>query len=260
VRNALASFLKEELLARQAARVPDELRNAPPETIKLDTLISAIGEKVRAADPDNLYSRLARCPLPIYVTTARDNLLRDALRAEGKVPRSLVTRWKKLDGIPLERFYAEPGFTPSVKEPVVLHVFGNLEFPDTLVVSQDDYFDFLVGLTQRQGHSDAPGLPLFLSSQLASSSLVFLGFRVDDWDFRILYRTIRLNEGFQNRGDGDLTRVAVQIDPEEGASIEPYGARRYLEEFFRKTTDTAIVWGSAEAFVAELTRRLAGGV
>ncbi len=260
VRNALANFLKEELFARQAARVPDEMRNAPPETVKLDALISALGEKVRIADPDNLYARLARCPLPIYVTTARDNLLRDALRAEGKVPRSLIARWKKFDGIPPERFYAEPGFAPTVKEPVVLHVFGNLEFPDTLVVSQDDYFDFLVGLTQRHAHTEAPGLPLFLSSQLASSSLLFLGFRVDDWDFRILYRTIRLNDGFQSRGDGDLTRVAVQIDPEEGASIEPYGARRYLEEFFRKTTETAIVWGSTEAFVAELTRRLAGGV
>jgi hypothetical protein len=56
--------------------------------------------------------------------------------------------------------------------------------------------------------------------------------------------------------DADLTRVAVQIDPEEGASIEPYGARRYLEEFFRRTTETSIVWGSTEAFVAELARQL----
>lgn len=263
VRNELARFLKEELLARQAARLPDELRNAPPDSVKLDTLITALGEKVRATDPDNLYSRLARCPFPIYVTTARDNLLRDALRAQGKAPRSLIARWKKFDAIPPARFYAEPGFTPSVKEPVVLHVFGNLEFPDTLVVSQDDYFDFLVGLTQRQANTDAPGLPHFLSSQISSSGLLFLGFRVDDWDFRILYRTIRLHEGMQSRtdgSDGDLTRVAVQIDPEEGASIEPSGARRYLEEFFRKTTETAIVWGSTEAFVAELTRRLAGGV
>jgi hypothetical protein len=261
-RSALAAFLKGELLHRQAARLPDELRNAPPDSVKLDTLITLLGEKVRAADPDNLHSRLARCPFPIYVTTGRDNLLRDALRAEGKVPRSLIARWKRFDNVAPERFYAEPGYSPTVKEPVILHMFGNLEQPDTLVVSQDDYFDFLVGITQRQANTDAPGLPHFLSSQIASSGLLFLGFKVDDWDFRILYRTIRLHEGMQNRGadeDFDFTRVAVQIDPEEGASIEPSGARLYFERFFQKTTDTAIVWGSADAFIAELSRRLAGG-
>jgi hypothetical protein len=259
-RKALADFLKTELLQRQAARVPEELRRDPA-TVKLDDLVSAIGARLRADDPDNPHARLARCPFPIYVTTGRDNLLRDALREAGKHPRSLIARWRRFEGIPAERFYGEPGFSPSVREPVVLHVFGNLELPETLVVSQDDYFDFLVGITQRQANTDAPGLPHFLSSQLSSSGLLFLGFQVDDWDFRILYRTIRLHEGMQNRlddDDADLTRVAVQIDPEEGASIEPYGARRYLEEFFRRTTETSIVWGSTDAFVAELARQLGG--
>lgn len=258
-RKALADFLKGELLERQAARIPEALRTQPPDALKLDQLVSAIGERLRADDAHTLHARLARCPFPIYVTTGRDNLLRDALAAHGKRPRSLIARWKRFDAVPPERFYGEPGFTPTVQEPVVLHVFGNLELPETLVVSQDDYFDFLVGITQRQANTDAPGLPHFLSSQLASSGLLFLGFQVDDWDFRILYRTIRLHEGMQSRFDGDeadLTRVAVQIDPEEGASIEPYGARRYLEEFFRKTTETAIVWGSTDAFVAELVRQL----
>jgi hypothetical protein len=257
-RKALADFLKAELVARQAARVPEALR-AQGEAAKLDDLVSAIGKRLRDEDPGNLHARLARCPFPIYVTTARDNLLRDALLAADKRPRSLIARWRRFDGIAPERFYGEPGFTPSVREPVVLHVFGNLELPETLVVSQDDYFDFLVGITQRQANTDAPGLPHFLSSQLASSGLLFLGFQVDDWDFRVLYRTIRLHEGMQSRldeDDADLTRVAVQIDPEEGASIEPHGARRYLEEFFRRTTETSIVWGSTEAFVAELARQL----
>jgi hypothetical protein len=261
-RKALADFLKHELFERQAARLPPGLRDQQPESLKLDLLVSAAGATLRAADPNTVHGRLARCPFPIYVTTGRDNLLRDALLAAGRRPRSLIARWKRFDAIPPERFYGEPGFSPTVQEPVVLHVFGNLELPETLVVSQDDYFDFLVGITQRQANTDAPGLPHFLSSQLASSGLLFLGFQVDDWDFRILYRTIRLHEGMQSRGDDDdtdLTRVAVQIDPEEGASLEPYGARRYLEEFFRKTTETAIVWGSTEGFVAELERQLGAG-
>jgi hypothetical protein len=261
-RDALADFLKEQLLKRQAARVPPEMRDQPLSALRLDRLVSAIGERMRAADPNTLHAQLARCPFPVYVTTGRDNLLRDALLAEGKQPRSLIARWRRFKGIPAERFYGEPGFTPTIREPVVLHVFGNLELPETLVVSQDDYFDFLIGITQRQANTDEPGLPHFLSSQLASSGLLFLGFQVDDWDFRVLYRTIRLHEGMQSRVDDedvDLTRVAVQIDPEEGASLEPHGARHYLTEFFRKTTETSIVWGSTETFVAELARRLGAG-
>lgn len=259
-RDLLARFLKQELLRRHGARFPDDVRKAPLDSLKLDRLISTLGERIRADNPDNTVSRLARCPFPIYVTTARDNLLRDALAAAGKQPRSLIARWRRFDSVPRERFYAEPGYRPSVKEPVVLHLFGNLEHPETLVVSQDDYFDFLVGITQRQANTDAPGLPHFIASQIASSGLLFLGFQVDDWDFRILYRTIRLHEGMQNRidDDSDLTRVAVQLDPEEGPSLDPSGARRYLHEFFRKTTETTIVWGSADAFVAELSRRLGG--
>jgi hypothetical protein len=265
VRNELATFLKGYLLDRKSAVVPDALKQMPLADLKVDTLISALGEKARAASASELHARLAACPFPIYVTTSRDNLLRDALLAAGKKPRSLIARWRRFEKLQQQmpgRFDVERGFTPTAQEPVVLHIFGNLDLPETLVVSQDDYFDFLVGITQRQGSTEAPGLPHFLSSQLSSSGLLFLGFSVDDWEFRILYRTIRLLEGMQARaadgeeGVSDLTRVAVQINPEEGYSLQPYGARRYLKEFFHRTTETAIFWGSVDDFVGALADRL----
>jgi hypothetical protein len=43
----------------------------------------------------------------------------------------------------------------------------------------------------------------------------------------------------------------VQIDPEEGRTLEPEGARRYLETYF-KDADISIYWGSVEDFVIEL--------
>jgi hypothetical protein len=53
--------------------------------------------------------------------------------------------------------------------------------------------------------------------------------------------------------------VAAQIDPEEGRLLEPEGARRYLETYF-KDADISIYWGSPEEFVRELCRRRKGGV
>lgn len=77
---------------------------------------------------------------------------------------------------------------------------------------------------------------------------MFLGFRLDEWDFRVLYRSIMSQEGDRR---GEHTHVAVQIDPEEGRSIEPERARRYLESYFQGANIT-IYWGSTENFIKEL--------
>ena len=41
-------------------------------------------------------------------------------------------------------------FRPSVEQPLVFHVFGVLGWPDTLVVTEDDYFKFLIGVTSQR--------------------------------------------------------------------------------------------------------------
>ena len=77
---------------------------------------------------------------------------------------------------------------------------------------------------------------------------MFLGFRLDEWDFRVLFRSIVNQEGDRR---GEHTHVAVQIDPEEGRTMEPERARRYLERYFQSSNIT-IYWGSTESFIKEL--------
>jgi hypothetical protein len=48
--------------------------------------------------------------------------------------------------------------------------------------------------------------------------------------------------------------VAVQIDPEEGGSIDPLRARQYLERYFQDE-NVNIYWGSTEEFLRELWTR-----
>ena len=43
----------------------------------------------------------------------------------------------------------------------------------------------------------------------------------------------------------------MQIDPEEGRTIEPDRARSYLEKYFQGSNIT-IYWGSTESFIKEL--------
>ena len=91
---------------------------------------------------------------------------------------------------------------------------------------------------------------------LADTGLLFMGFQMDDWDFRVLFRSIMSQEG-RGRRSG-YVHVAAQINPEEGRILEPERARRYLERYFHHA-DISIYWGSTEDFVQEIQHRWAGG-
>jgi hypothetical protein len=47
------------------------------------------------------------------------------------------------------------------------------------------------------------------------------------------------------------SHVAAQIDPEEGQTIDPERARRYLERYFGGDK-VSIFWGSVDDFAARL--------
>ena len=90
---------------------------------------------------------------------------------------------------------------------------------------------------------------------LADTALLFLGFKLDEWSFRVLFRSIMNQEGGGRRAR--YAHVAAQIDPEEGRILEPERARRYLETYFQGSR-MSIYWGSVEDFVTELMRRPSG--
>jgi hypothetical protein len=88
---------------------------------------------------------------------------------------------------------------------------------------------------------------------LGGSLLLFLGFRLDEWDFRVLFRTI-LAQGGKRKLSERLKHVAVQLDPEEGRHADPEKARHYLQEYFQMA-HIHIYWGGVEDFLAELRDR-----
>jgi hypothetical protein len=104
-------------------------------------------------------------------------------------------------------------------------------------------------------------MPKVVRGSLTESSLLFLGFRLDDWTFRVLFRLIMTLEG-----SGDLrqySHVGVQVNPDEHSLGDVERARKYLESYFgsrrsagRSEPSIDIYWGSATDFLKELRRRL----
>jgi CHAT domain/SIR2-like domain len=241
IRDELAQSMRDELLRQHRERVPDLADGAP-----LDELIKAVGAAWRARDVAEPHRVLAAQPFPIYITTNPDSLLEAALEEAGKAPRVALCPWNDY----VERLQEAYDEAPSAQRPLVYHLFGRLEEPDSLVLTEDDYFNYLIGVT-----SNKDLIPDSVRRALADTALLFLGFRMDDWNFRVLFRSFMSQEG---RGRSrKYTHVAAQIDPEQGRIMEPERARRYLENYFQGAA-ISIYWGNAEDFVRELAEKLAG--
>ena len=248
-RDELDVYLRQAIRAQYGSNQPAELHdNKAP----LDKFIEALWDKRWENEPIEPHKVLAQLPVPIFITTNVDNLLAKTLSEAGKEPQTVICPWneyvEQLDSI----YDKEPGYCPTPQRPLVYHLFGCLTVPDSIVLTEDDYLDYLIGVT-----SNKDLIPSEVRRSLADTALLFLGFQMDDWNFRVLFRSIVAQQGGGRRSR--YAHIAVQIDPEEGRILEPERARRYLENYFAKGADISIYWGSADDFLRELHNRLNDG-
>ena len=126
--------------------------------------------------PDELHGVLADLPLPVYITTNYDDLMVRALKSRGKTPNQEICRWNKCL---MQRKPTSSDFDPTPEKPLVFHLHGFCEIPESLVLTDDDYLDFLVAISMEQNL-----LPPRIQEAFTSTSLLFLGYRIADWDFK----------------------------------------------------------------------------
>jgi hypothetical protein len=170
----------------------------------------------------------------------------DSSGAGFKNPQIVVCPWNELLRQKPSVLEKDVSYSPNPDQPLVYHYFGRLDVEDSLVLAEDDYFDFLIGLEENTVNSAITGA-------LTNSSLLFLGFQMEDWNFRVLLRYILSLQG------GDLRKkhvhIAVQINPEEGRILDTGGAYSYLSKYFTQGANISVYWGSTEEFIAELQRQ-----
>ncbi|MEU9687395.1 CHAT domain-containing protein [Amycolatopsis japonica] len=248
----LSEFLMSELLERvETATGDDPFFRLPPRLLEGDDpvpVVLEVGRRMRARDPDDPYTVAASLNAPIFVTTGWTDLLQDALREQGKQPRTMCypwyrsSTWEDIDG---ERLGAWPD--PEVGKPWVCHLFGRLNEPDSLVLTEDDYFAWLTAwIGKRNLLPESLGE---LSKALSVRSLLFVGYQLREWDFQVLFQGI---QSFGGQGVLDDTlNIGVQLMPEVDV-IEPEAAQRYLESALKQVN---IFWSDTRTFMKELHNR-----
>src|ERR1700726_644269 len=129
-----------------------------------------IAKAIRAAappdfsDPDEPHAVLAGLKLPVYITTNYDDFMTGALRAQGKDPRLELCRWNDYVRKYVKSPLAKGRYDPSDTKPVVFHLHGHVDTPQSLVLTEDDYFDLLAQIGERRSP-----IPLRIQRSLAGA-------------------------------------------------------------------------------------------
>lgn len=198
---------------------------------------------------DDPHSVLADLKLPIYITTNYDNFMEQALESRKVAPEREFCRWNSFPQLKAKKSILDSTYKPTAARPLVYHLHGYFDTPQSMVLTEGDYLDFLIGLSQNPQF-----FPSEILTALAGTSLLFVGYSLADWDFRVLFRGL-----FRSLGaDLGYSHIAVQLPPEglTGEGIEL--AQSYLDQYFRNIPKIKVrmYWGNARAFLAELRRRL----
>ena len=148
--------------------------------------------------PDVPLGVLADLPLPVYMTTNYDDIMMLALKSRRRDPKRELCHWNQ--DLKDEPSIFHSGFKPSPANPVVFHLHGHHELTESLVLTEDDYLDFLVNNSR-----DEEILPHWIQRALGGTSLLFMGYRLADWSFRVLFR------GFVTSRERSLGRMSITV-------------------------------------------------
>lgn len=232
---------------RKRAQLPANLGgpNAP-----VQKMLEAARQGLVEKDDFEPYKILAQIPARVFITANTDELLEMALREAGKNPTTMVCPWREFSED------ADPGlydndYEPTDEQPLVYHLFGLLSQPESLVLTEDDTFRYLIGITRHMKN-----IPSQVGRALADSALLFLGFQAEEWNFRVVMQSLLAKEG--NNLLRRHAHIAAQIEPDEARLLDPGRARRYIETYFGRSSDIeiSIFWGTAREFMKELSTRL----
>jgi SIR2-like domain/CHAT domain len=239
-------YIRTELRERKEnAKGDDPFRELSVDLIEgeePERAVLEVGRLLRDQDPTHPYRALASMPVKVFVTTAWTDLLQDAMRHRDppKRPVTLSFPWtNRCD-------WDEPAEfdEPTVECPWVYHLFGRLHNLDSLVLTEDDYLEWLTAWIEKQST-----IPPAVKASLTKNSLLFLGYSLDDWDFRVIFQSIKSFRGSMR----SRSHIGVQLRPETEI-IEAEAAQNYLESFFGEDK-VNIFWAETGRFLDELRER-----
>ena len=205
--------------------------------------------------PDEIHTLLADAALPIYVTTNYDHFMTNAIEHCKRPYVEDFCRWNPITEHPdyTHRFpIIDDSFIPKQEKPLIYHLHGHIDCEESIVVTESDYLEFMVRLEDKSKEL----LPPAISSALAGRSVLFLGYSLMDWNFRIIFKSLMK----RYVGSTGMPSVAVQLPPSDIVDVDR--ASEYLKKYFSvlQNTEVRVFWGNVKEFTLQLRERGIGSV
>ena len=146
-------------------------------------LRESVNEKLSLPDvkPGEVHDILAGWPIEVVLTTNFDNLMERAfIKKDKDASKAIYDRFGDQDQIKVD---------PTVHTPLVYKLHGSLEDIDSMVMTEDNYIDFLINLIEGN-----PKIPDKIKNIFDTSSILFIGYGLKDWNIRVLLRYFRKND------------------------------------------------------------------
>jgi hypothetical protein len=198
-------------------------------------------------DPLEPHGLLAALPLPIFITTNYDDFLYRALIHAGKSPNVAICPWHQGIDRSEELLGSEAGWNPRPETPLVYHLHGSQRHPESIVLTSEDYEEFIVSLV-----ADQRMVPPVIRGALTTRSLLFIGYGMRDMTFRAIFTGLqRVLPGIVRRSHVSVQRPLCDHSRGGGGAQ----TMRYLTDRYKKWR-ISIYWGTIDEFIGELRRRL----
>ncbi len=243
LRENYLTFIKSRLFERaQAARVnQDALDEVDHQFDRLS--LSQMCEQLHYPTVDDEqkdpFLLLANLSLPIYLTTDFHGLLTNALRRAGCEPQIDYCRWnQKLINLPS---VLRTGFEPTRQKPLVYHLHGWDGEPESMVLTEDDHYRFLMQCAQNAGKDTDP-VHGRVRRELSLASLLMLGYSLRSEEFRSLFWGL-----IDTRSDKKASVVEIHLKPSRVEQI-------YLEKYLQKDHNLTVCWDDIHTYLQELYR------
>jgi hypothetical protein len=146
-------------------------------------------EKIRTsvegrAQPSAAVRALAELPFPLIVTTNYDTLFEGAQRAAGKKP--VVAAYEPNGDLPTRDYPRNRDL--NEREPFVFKVHGDVDVPESIVVTDEDYIGFVLRMNAAERSHP---IPETFRYHFARWPTLFVGYSLLDYNLRLLFRTLR---------------------------------------------------------------------
>jgi hypothetical protein len=151
-------------------------------------LVREVRKQVQSGKkPSPIVRALTAFNIPYIATTNYDQLVEDALTAHNKKPS--ISIYNRSSNVPTTDYTGDE-IVPTPARPFLLKIHGDIDRPESMVLTDEDYIDFVLRMSDKEPFNPIPPSFRFAFSKFPT---LFIGYSLLDYNLRLLFKILRWN-------------------------------------------------------------------